>query len=94
MYHEMQNYKKTSLEYYNNPLTGHPGQHKTHKLITQSYWWPGISAQVCTYISGCKACQRTKAHRERKHAPLNPNEIPSEPWEVISVDLIGELLES
>ena len=80
--------------HHDDPLAGHPGRHKTHELITRSYWWPGISAQVRMYVSGCEACQRTKAHRERKHAPLNPNEIPSEPWEVISVDLIGELPES
>ena len=40
---------------------------------------------------GCDACQRTKAYRERKHALLNPNEIPSASWEIILVDLIGEL---
>ena len=36
-------------------------------------------------------CQRTKAHCERKHTPLNPNEIPSAPWKIILVDLIREL---
>ena len=40
---------------------------------------------------GYDACQRTKVHREKKHAPLNPNKIPSASWEIISVDLIGEL---
>ena len=40
---------------------------------------------------GCDACQRTKAHCKRKHTLLNPNEILSAPWEVISVDLIREL---
>ena len=39
----------------------------------------------------CDTCQRTKAYHERKHAPLNPNEILSAPWEIISVNLIGEL---
>ena len=43
---------------------------------------------------GCDACQRTKAYYERKHAPLNSNEIPLAPWEIISVDLIRELLMS
>ena len=40
---------------------------------------------------GCDTCQRTKAYCERKHAPLNLNKIPSASWEIISVDLIGEL---
>ena len=40
---------------------------------------------------GCDACQRTKTHHERKHTPLNPNEILSAPWKIILVDLIREL---
>ena len=40
---------------------------------------------------GYDACQRTKAYYERKHTPLNPNKILSAPWEIISVNLIGEL---
>ena len=40
---------------------------------------------------GYNACQRIKAHHERKHTPSNPNEIPSAPWEIILVDLIREL---
>ena len=40
---------------------------------------------------GCNACQRTKAHCEKKHALLNPNKILSASWEIISVDLIREL---
>ena len=40
---------------------------------------------------GCNACQRTKAYCEKKHALLNPNKILSAPWEIISVNLIGEL---
>ena len=43
---------------------------------------------------GYDACQRTKAHHERKHALLNPNEISLAPWEIILIDLIGELLMS
>ena len=43
---------------------------------------------------GYNACQRTKAHYERKHALLNPNKIPLAPWKIILVDLIGELLMS
>ena len=40
---------------------------------------------------GYDACQRTKAHHERKHALLNPNKIPLALWEIISINLIREL---
>ena len=73
---------------------GHPGCYKTTELITRNYWWPGIHFDVRKYVTGCDTCQRTKAHRSKPKAPLNPNEVPSAPWEVVSVDLIGELPES
>ena len=33
-------------------------------------------------------------HQTPLSAPLQPNEVPTKPWEVVSVDLIGELPES
>ena len=81
-------------QHHDSPLAGHPGRYKTQELITRDYWWPGLQRDVRMYVDGCETCQRTKAHRHRPHAPLQPNEIPKEPWEVVSVDLIGELPQS
>lgn len=39
-------------------------------------------------------CQWNKANRQKRSAPLYPNEIPSTPWEIMSMDLIGPLPES
>jgi hypothetical protein len=33
-------------------------------------------------------------HQQKPRNPLQPNEIPTALWELISVDLIGELPES
>ena len=70
---------------------GHPGSYKTQELITRNYWWPHMQSDIKEYIKTCEACQRTKVHRDKPHNPLNPNEIPSRPWEHISADLIGPL---
>ena len=53
-----------------------------------------MQREIRQYITGCDSCQRTKSHHHRPHTQLQPNEIPSQPWEIISVDLIGELPES
>src|SRR6266849_8808161 len=53
-----------------------------------------ISRDVKLYVDRCEACQRTKVIHGPSHAPLHPHSIPSEPWEKISVDLIGPLLMS
>lgn len=45
------------------------------------------------YVDSCEPCQRTKTRR-RKVGQLHPHDIPSQPWEVISMDLIGPLPES
>ena len=75
-------------------LAGHPGQYKTWELITRTYWWPSISRDVAKYVRGCEKCQATKTHRNKPVGLLHPHDIPSEPWEIISTDLIGELPES
>ena len=81
-------------QHHDSPLAGHPGRYKTQELITRNYWWPGIHCDVREYVTGCDTCQRMKPHRVKPPAPLVPNEIPTEPWKVVSIDLIGELPES
>jgi Integrase zinc binding domain len=39
---------------------GHPGHWKTYELVSQEYWWPGMSTFVCKYVDGCAICQSTK----------------------------------
>ena len=64
------------------------------ELITRDYWWPGIKQDVKSYVSSCEKCQETKVHRNKPTGLLHPHNIPSEPWEVVGVDMIGELPES
>ncbi|KAF8828867.1 hypothetical protein HHX47_DHR3000770 [Lentinula edodes] len=73
---------------------GHPGRYKTIELVTRNYWWPGISRDVRICIEGCEKCQATKTHRTKPVEPLHPHDVPSEPWEIIGTDMIGELPES
>ena len=70
---------------------GHPGRFKTLKLVTQNYWWPGMSVMVKRYVQGCDSCQRNKYSREKPYGLLQPNEVPGGPWEIVTVDLITQL---
>jgi len=81
-------------EHHDSVAAGHPGWYKTQELITRNYWWPYIQLDIRKYIDGCEMCQRTKVHHKKPKNPLHSNEVPSRPWEHISVDLIGELPES
>ena len=79
--------------HHDSRVAGHPGIYKTLELVNRDYWWPSVGKDVREYVQGCQKCQRTKARR-RINAPLYPNEVPKEAWEVVSVDLIGPLPES
>ncbi len=57
-------------------ITGHPGRWKMLELVSQNYWWPGLSRYVAKFITGCNACNRTKTFPTQKVGKLIPNKIP------------------
>ena len=46
--------------YHDTPVGGHGGQWKIMKLVTQNFWWPGITKEVKQYVEGYNSCQRNK----------------------------------
>lgn len=69
----------------------HAGYHKTYNRISATYYWPRMSRSIKELVRTCDVCQKSKP---RKHAPmglLQPIPIPSQPFEVISMDFISEL---
>ena len=69
---------------------------RNHREVTPStYYWPRMSRDISSkYTSTCDICQKTK---HRRHGPvglLQPIPMPSQPFEVVSMDFIPELPES
>src|SRR5258708_2697198 len=64
------------------------------ELVSQNYWWPGLSRYITKFITGCDACNQTKTFPTQKVGKLIPNKVPDQCWQVISVDMIGELPDS
>ena len=73
---------------------GHPGRWKTYEMVSRNYWWPGMLVYVEKYMSGCDKCQRTKNRNQPTHGLLQPNSVPTAPWQIISCDLITQLPKS
>jgi len=73
------------------PVGGHRGQWKMVELVTQNFWWPGVTKEVKQYVEGYNACQRNKNHTEQPAGKLMPNSIPKKPWAHISADFITKL---
>jgi len=61
------------------------------ELVTQNFWWPGITKEVKQYVEGCDACQCNKNHTEQPVGKLIPNSIPEKPWTYILADFITKL---
>src|SRR5258707_997135 len=75
-------------------VTGHPGQWKTLELVSRNYWWPGLSRYITKFVAGCNAWNRMKTFPMQKVGKLIPNKVPDRRWQVISIDMIRELLDS
>jgi len=77
--------------HHDQELAGYPGYTKTHELITRNYWWPRMMEDIKRYVAGCKSCQTNKPDQQKKRNHLYPNEVPTQPWDIISVDLVEPL---
>jgi len=77
--------------HHDTPVGRHGGQWKIVELVTQNFWWPGVTKEVKQYMKGCNSCQRNKNCTEQLAGKLMPNLIPKKPWMHISVDFITKL---
>src|SRR5258708_37671042 len=57
-------------------VAGHPRHWKTLELVSQNYWWPGLSRYVAKFIAGCDACNQMKTFPMQKVGKLIPNKLP------------------
>jgi hypothetical protein len=71
----------------NSPIAGHPGQQWTLELRSRRYYWPGMRAKIFQYDETCETCQRIKRPKASP-IPVQPLEVPTQPWQHISYDMI------
>jgi len=82
---------KVAHQCHDAKVAGHFGRDKTLDLMKRNYYWPNMEEWVRKYVRTCDACQRNKTARHKKYGKLIPLEIPSRPWEQISMDFITDL---
>jgi hypothetical protein len=71
--------------------SAHGGHAKTYNCIASTYYWPRMSRDIKRYISTCDICQKSKPKRHAPFGLLQPIPIPTQPFEVVSMDFIPEL---
>jgi hypothetical protein len=73
---------------------GHMGVEKTVEHISRNYYIPSVHKKVRRYIKKCDTCQRNKPSRHTPYGELQNAEVPTRPWEWITIDFITKLPES
>ena len=66
---------------------GHQGIVRTKQRLRSKVWWPGVDKDVEHLIRACHPCQVVSAGNPPD--PVVPSELPSGPWQDVSLDLCG-----
>ena len=67
---------------------GHLGVQKTFARLRVRYYWTGMFRAVEEWCKSCQACASRK-DPVGLEAPLSPLPVPREPFEMVSVDVLG-----
>ena len=79
----------TILEkYHDSTEAGHPGQEETYTSIRRRFFWVRMRQDIKNYVQACRICACTKASNQ-KASSSQRGRRPSQPWEVLAVDLMG-----
>uniref|UniRef100_A0A8C4S7S2 Gypsy retrotransposon integrase-like protein 1 n=1 Tax=Erpetoichthys calabaricus TaxID=27687 RepID=A0A8C4S7S2_ERPCA len=76
--------------YHDSPFGGHLGKLKTLLRLLEVAWWPSVRRDVWDYVKRCEVCQKYKTPSGKPAGELQTM-IPSEPGEMLGVDLMGPL---
>ena len=74
-------------EKHSGGLVGHFGHDKTFTKLNESYFWPGMRADVKRFIDRCRIFQHSKG-RKKNVGFYQPFPIPERPWDAISMDFV------
>jgi len=76
---------------HSSALGGHSGVPVTYSRVKKLFAWKGLKASVTDYVRTCVVCQQAKPDRSKLPGLLQPLPMPSEAWQVISMDFVEGL---
>jgi transposase InsO family protein len=82
--------RQKALSQHDSRVGGHAGVNKTLARLMESFYWRKMEKTVRDYVNSCLVCARAKP-LNAPHGPLHTSEVPSYPFEVISMDLVTGL---
>ena len=85
--------KEVMSELHGGQLSGHLGVRKTEAKVRLRYYWPGIAADIRSFVRCCDVCARRKSPAKKGRAPLQQYRV-GVPMERVALDLLGPLPKS
>jgi len=76
---------------HSSALGGHSGFPVTFSKLKKLFAWRGMKTDVKQFISSCLMCVQAKPDRARYPGLLAPLPVPTESWQIISMDFIEGL---
>jgi hypothetical protein len=73
------------------PMSGHLGYSKTHQRIVQLFEWPGMAADLKSYVTSCPVCAAAKSATQAPLGLLKPLPVPEGKWQSVAMDFITHL---
>ena len=67
---------------------GHTGINRSVQILSERYWWWGLTQHVREFIKNCPACVADRIKFD-VHTPLHPIPVEARPWMQVGVDLQG-----
>jgi hypothetical protein len=80
-------------ELHDAPTAGHPSIIRLLAAVTRAFWWPNMKRTLQHYVRICVTCQLNKAARHKPYGLLQSHEVPTRPFEHVSLDQITDLPE-
>jgi hypothetical protein len=81
--------------FHESQWVGHGGQKSTLRLLKRNKaYWANMRQDCVDFVATCHVCQKNRTSYQKTAGLLEPLPIPTEPWESIAMDFIGELPKS
>lgn len=72
--------------------SGHFGVDRTYNTVRDRFYWPGMYLDVKAWVQSCELCGGGKQPKpSTRTAPIGTLPIPTSPFEIVSVDIMGPL---
>lgn len=72
-------------------IGGHLGVAATYSRVKALFAWPHLKDSVSNFVQQCDTCQRAKVEHTKLPGLLQPLPVPTQAWEVVSLDFVEGL---